>query len=365
MKLLRCSRCVMPNTRPDVPFFDGVCGACLNHGKRPAIDWGARHAELFALLDRHDGRVIVPSSGGKDSSYIALRLKELGAEVTAVTATTCYLTPIGRSNLDNLARHVKTVEVTPRKDVRAKLNKMGLELVGDASWPQHASIWAIPFRHAVDSRIPLLMWGENSQCQYGGPVGSDEARQMTRRWCSEFGGLNGLRAADFVDMHGITEADMRDYQLPSDAELSAAGVEGHFLGAYELWDSRRNARVAIEHGMRAELPCDANWWEFENLDCFMTAWHDVGMYRKFGYGRGCAQISIDVRDGLISRDEAMQWVKEHDGLFPEEYAGVTTREGLDRIGMTRDELMRILDKFTDWSLFSGVVNDRPLLKEFA
>lgn len=363
--MIRCKTCCMPNTRPDTPFVDGECGACLNHEKRPAIDWGARHKELIALLDRHDGRVIVPSSGGKDSSYIALRLKGLGADVTAVTATTCLPTPIGRANIDNLARHVRTIEVTPNKVTRAKLNRLGLEMVGDASWPQHASIWAIPFRMAVATKTPLLMWGENSQDAYGGPVGSEAAKQMTRRWCSEFGGLNGLRAADFIGVEGIEERDMLDYQLPSDEELARAGVEGHFLGSYEEWDSRRNADVAIEHGMRAELPCKANWWSFENLDCFVTAWHDHGMYRKFGFGRGCAQISIDVRSGRIGRDEALEWVRVHDGIFPETYAGMTTADGLHAISMTRAELMAAMDRFTDWSLFDRVEDGRPILKEFA
>lgn len=362
--MLRCSRCVMPNTRPDVPFVDGVCGACINHDKRPLIDWEARHKELLALLDRHDGRVIVPSSGGKDSTYIALTLKALGADVTAVTASTCMLTPIGRANIDNLARHVRTIEVTPNTGVRAKLNRLGLELVGDVSWPQHASIWSIPFRMAVALKTPLLMWGENSQDAYGGPPGAEDARQMTRRWCSEFGGLNGLRADDFVGMSGIAESDMQDYRLPSDDELTAAGVEGHFLGAYERWDSRRNAEFAERHGMQTMLPCEANWWRFENLDCFMTGWHDVGMYRKFGFGRGCAQISIDIREGRIERDYALAWVKENDGKFPDTYCGVTTDEALERIGMTREQLCAAFDKFTDWSLFDGTdINNRPLLKE--
>lgn len=363
--MTRCKLCVMPDTRPSVPFANGICSACVNHSRRPEVDWDARWVELLALLDRHDGRVIVPSSAGKDSTYIALTLKSLGADVTAITATTCYLTPLGRANLDNLAKHVRTIEVTPNMSVRAKLNRKGLELVGDASWAQHASIWAIPFRMAIATKTPLLMWGENSQDAYGGPVGSEDARRMTRRWCSEYGGMNGLRASDFVGVDGITERDMRDYQFPSDLELESAGIEAHFLGAYQSWDSRRNAAFSIAHGLHAELPCEANWWDFENLDCFMTAWHDVGMYRKFGYGRGCAQISIDIRNGLATRDGALSWVRAHDGIFPETYAGVTTEEGLDRIDMTRAELMSLFDQFTEWSLFDHVEECRPILKEFA
>lgn len=365
-EMRRCRTCCMPDTRPDVPFdASGQCQACTNYQNRPAIDWDARKAALMVLLDRFDGRVIVPSSGGKDSSYIALRMKDLGCDVTAVTATTCHLTPIGRENINNLARHVRTIEVTPNQSVRAKLNRLGLELVGDASWPQHASIWSIPFQMAVDLKTPLLMWGENSQDLYGGPLGTEQATQMTRRWVAELGGLNGLRAVDFVGMEGIAARDMQDYMLPSDSDIQSIGVEGHFLSAYEPWNSRRNAEIAIKAGMRAELPCAANWWSFENLDCFITSWHDVGMYRKYGFGRGCAQISIDVRTGRTDRGLAMEWIKAHDGLFPESYAGVSIEEGLARLGITRKHLMGCLDQFTEWSLFDRIEDDRPILKEFS
>lgn len=363
--MIRCRTCCMPPTRPDTAWVDGQCSACINFGKRPDVDWAERMDDLMALLDRHDGRVLVPSSGGKDSSYQVLRLRELGCDVVAITATTCHPTPIGRANIENLARFAKTIEVTPNRTVRAKLNRMGQELVGDASWPQHASIWAIPFRAAIDLKRPLLMYGENSQDFYGGPLGTEDARQMTRRWCSEFGGMAGLRASDFEGMEGITEQDVADYTLPTERELEAAGIEAHFLGSYEAWDSRRNSRVAEHNGLKTMLPCSANWFDFENLDCFVTAWHDAGMYRKFGYGRGCAQISIDVRAGLIPRETAMEWVRLHDGLFPETYCGVTMEEGLDRVGMTREEFMASLDRFTDWGLFAGAVDGRPILKEFA
>jgi hypothetical protein len=145
--------------------------------------------------------VLVPSSGGKDSTYQVLTLLELGADVTVVTARTCHLTAIGRANIDNLARYARTIEVVPNMTVRAKLNRLGLELVGDISWPEHAAIFSTPFRVAVETGHTLLMYGENPQDQYGGPLGTEEARTMTRRWVTEFGGFLGLRPSDFVG-HG-------------------------------------------------------------------------------------------------------------------------------------------------------------------
>lgn len=343
----RCITCCYPDTKPDLFFNeDGECSACVNAKKKPTIDWDTRKKELEQLLDRHNGRVIVPSSGGKDSSYIAITMKEMGADVTAITATTCYLTDLGRKNIDNLARHVRTIEVTPNQMVRGKLNRLGLQLVGDISLPEHMAIFTTPFKMAVNLGIPLIMYGENSQFEYGGPPGSEGAREMTRRWVHEFGGHLGVRPSDLVGHDGITAIDMRDYEFPKTEDMNAAGIEAHFLGQYLPWDSHKNAEIAMECGMEALLPSPANWWPWENLDNAQTGIHDYMMYRKYGYGRGCAQISVDVRNGLVSRETALRWVEEHDGIFPEIYAGVHIDEVLDRIGMDRNGLDVIIERFT-------------------
>jgi hypothetical protein len=343
----------MPDTRPDHVFVDGVCPACLNRDK-PYL---RGEEELIQLLDKHHGEVIVPSSGGKDSTYQVLRLAELGATPTVVTATTCHLTPIGRENIDNLARYATTIEVSPNKTVRAKLNRLALEWVGDISWPEHAAIFSTPFRIASDLGIKLIMYGENPQNQYGGPEGTEDAVLMTERWTQEFGGFLGLRPADFVGTEGISPRDMEFYQ-----PRWAPGVEAHFLGQYEKWDSRRNGKVAIEHGMKANKPCAANWWRAENQDNAQTGIHDHMMYRKYGYGRGATQIAVDVREGLIERDRALRWVHQFDGWFPDEYAGVRLDEMLDRIDMSWEKFLAILDQFTNWDLFDGQVDLRPTLK---
>lgn len=356
----RCRICVMPNTRPDTPFIDGICAACVSYAKRPEIDWDTRKRALLALLDRHDGRCIVPSSGGKDSTYQVLTLLEMGADVTVVTATTCHLTPIGRANIDNLARYVTTIEVTPNRTVRAKLNRLGLELVGDISWPEHVSIFTTPFIVAQALGIGLMFFGECPQNQYGGPVGSEEALTMTRRWRSEFGGFLGLRPQDLVGQEGITARDMEPYVLPTGPAVDA--IEAHFLGQYLPWDSHDNAQKAMQSGMQFLQPSVANWWPWENLDNAQTGLHDHMMYRKYGYGRGCAQISVDVRAGRVIRQEALSWVEHWDGRFPEVYAGVNLEELIDRIGINRRQLAEIVDRFTDWGLFVRENEGRPILR---
>jgi N-acetyl sugar amidotransferase len=370
----RCRECLIPDTRPDTEFVDGVCSACINYKARACVDWGEREEQLRELLHQHHDPsrqwdVIVPSSGGKDSHYQVIALQAMGARVLCVTATTCHLTPIGKQNIENLARYAPTIEVTPNMTVRRKLNRIGLEKVGDISWPEHAGIFTVPFRMAKQLGIPLLFYGENPQREYGGPLGTEEARQMNARWVSEFGGFLGLRASDIPAIDpSITPNDMRHYQMPDPTyhlpDL-APTVEAYFLGQFLPWDSQRNGEIARDAGMMWDRPGPANWWPYENLDNAQTGLHDHMMYRKYGYGRLCAQLSVDIRAGRISREEAYPIVQARDGAFPTIYANVSMAEGLRRIGMSVDELKAILERFTNWDLFAREEDGRPILKEFA
>jgi N-acetyl sugar amidotransferase len=176
--LTYCKHCVMPDTKPDLRLDEeGVCNACRSYEKRKEVDWVARHHELLQVLEKYrcrDGSTwdcIVPVSGGKDSTYQVVRMLQLGLNPLCVTSTTCDLSELGRKNIENL-KHlgVDYVEMSPNPLIRAKLNRIGLTQVGDISWPEHVGIFTIPVRAAVQFNVPLIVWGENSQNEYGGPA---------------------------------------------------------------------------------------------------------------------------------------------------------------------------------------------------
>ena len=348
----RCVRCLYPRTKPDLHFdADGVCSACRAFDKRKEINWAAREGELLRILEtapKNDSGYdcIVPSSGGKDSHWQMLKLIELGARPLAVTATTCHLTEIGRKNIDNLARYATTIEVTPNRTVRAKLNRLGLELVGDPSYPEHVSIFTTPFKMACDLGIPLIFYGESPTIEYGGPPGTDTIREMTQKWVQEFGGFLGLRPSDCIGMNGITEADMMDYMPPSVQCVAGIGVVAHFLGWYYEWDSRRNWERACQAGMHSVLPTPRNWWPGENLDNYGTLLHDYLMQLKHGYGRATAQISVDIRMGRITRAVALKEVERRECLYPDQYMGMSIDDILAPLGYNRVEFDLICDRFT-------------------
>ena len=168
----------MPYTKPDLFIDDeGICNACRSYEHRGEVDWNKRKEDLLDILDRYrskDGSnydCIVPVSGGKDSHFQAIRMLELGMNPLCITATTDHLSDIGRRNIENLKRlGVDYIEVTPNPLVRRKINRLALTQIGDISWPEHVLIFTIPVRLAVQLNIPLIVWGENSQNEYGGPA---------------------------------------------------------------------------------------------------------------------------------------------------------------------------------------------------
>ncbi len=355
-----CTRCVMPDTKPDLHLDGaGVCNACRSFERRVEVDWGARKKELLQVIEkyrRQDGSnwdCIVPVSGGKDSTSQVVRMLQLGINPLCVTATTCDLSAIGRRNIENI-KHlgVDYIEISPNPLVRAKLNRIGLTQVGDISWPEHVGIFTIPVRAAVQFNVPLIMWGENSQNEYGGPAAAAENNVLNRRWLEEFGGLLGLRVSDLIGMDGIEAKHLIPYTYPTDEELARVSATGLFLGYYLPWDGLSNALIAQAHGFTTyHRTVEGSMVSYENLDNHQTGIHDYFKFLKFGFGRATDLSCLHVRRGRLTREDTLDIVRRLDGQFPWEYLGKKLEDILDPLDMTVDEFIRVCDKFTNKKIF--------------
>lgn len=354
-----CVRCVMPHTKPDLHIDEaGVCNACRSMEKRKEVDWKFRKKELLEILEKHrkngsNWDCIVPVSGGKDSTYQVIRMLQLGLNPLCVTSSTCDLSEIGRKNIENIKKlGVDYMEFSPNPLVRAKLNKIGLVEVGDISWPEHVGIFTIPVRAAVQFNVPLIVWGENSQNEYGGPAASSENNTLTRRWLEEFGGLLGMRVSDLSETYGIESRQLLPYQYPSDEDLQRVGVTGLFLGHYLPWDGLSNTLIAQANGfVTYDKPVEGSMVNYENLDNHQTGIHDYFKFLKFGFSRATDIACLHVRRDRISRQDALEVVKARDGKFPWTYLGKPLKDILDPLDMTVDEFIKICDKFTNKKIF--------------
>lgn len=350
----------MPSTKPDLQMHDdGVCSACRNFESRLEVDWKSRREQFTDVMDRYRSRdgsnweCIIPVSGGKDSTAQVLKVLELGINPLCVTATTCDLSDIGQRNIENImSLGVDYVEVTSNRAVRRKLNRIALEEVGDISWPEHVSIFTVPVRAAVQFGIPLIMWGENPQNEYGGPAAAAAGNTLDRRWLEEFGGMLGLRVSDLVGMHGLRQQDLIPFTYPSQDDLDRVKVSGLFLGYFFPWDGFSNALLAQGHGFETyQHTVEGSIVNYENLDNHQMGIHDYFKFLKFGFGRATDLACLHIRRGRLTRQEGLELVRLHDGKFPASYLGKSLEDIIAPLGLTTQQFELLCDKFTNKRLF--------------
>lgn len=353
-----CTNCIMPSTRPEQVFDEnGVCDACNSAQKKHQhIDWETRRKELEEILQRYrgDGRnydAVIPVSGGKDSVYQALTMRDTyGMHPLCVNHVPCDFTEVGWKNLIFLRDlGFDIIHVAANRRAYRKMVQIGFEKLGDCCWPEHIGIFTAPVRVAVQYQIPLIIWGENSQFEYGGPATKRDNHYLDRNWLEQFQML-GYRISDV--MHdGVDYNEIRTFHYPSDEDVRRVGVTGLFLGYYEKWDSKRNADLAISLGWNRnpDGPVEGAYNDIENLDCkWIGGLHDYMKFIKYGYGRATDQLCIEIRAGRMTRQEALEKLRQSsEGLVPWKYVP----DLLEYLGITREKFIGVLDRFTNRRLF--------------
>lgn len=355
-----CKVCIMPNTRPDQSLDEkGVCNACLSYKNQEKIDWKERKQKLNEIIEekklqnKNGWNCVVPGSGGKDSTYQIIRAKELGLNPVFVTASTCDLSDIGRYNLENIKKiGFDVVEISNNSKIRAKINKIGLELLGDISWPEHVSIFTVPVKFALAFNIPLILWGENPQIEYGGPEKSLNNSVLDQKWMEEFGGLIGFRVSDLIESYDFKPHELEIYNYPDSNILKEKSILGIFLGYYEKWDSIHNFNISKDNGFKEyKEDLEGCYFNFEKIDNYQHGIHDYFKFLKFGFARATDQLSYQIRRGKIKRSDAIKIVKEIEGKYPKSYMGKSIIDILKKINMDEKKFIEICDQFTNKNIF--------------
>ena len=361
-----CSRCVMPSTRPRITFKNGMCSACWHdYIKKNKTDWGRRRIELEELLDQHrskDGRhdVIVPASGGKDSAYVALQLKhKWGMTPLLVTfGTNGSPTRIGVENLENLiASGYDSILVKPNEKVRRKLVKNALIRFGDVFLPFIYGQNAVPAQIAIKFNIPLIMYGENGEVEYGGETRLSntpflDEEQVKRCYRSN---LNIEECKDEL----MDRSDLQFYQFPFD---KIDKFKFAYWSYFEDWQPHKHFMVAQEKCGFAprRMPSEGTYTDYASLDDKLDGLHYYFMFLKFGFGRATSDACHEIRENLITREEAVGFVDKWDDEFPTEYLWTA----LDYMNLSHKEYLGLVDKYANKDLLTKQLFGWQLKEEF-
>ena len=353
-----CKKCLYPSTKPQLQFDErGICSACNNYKLKDEVDWGKKKVDLLHILDKYKSKdgskydCIIPVSGGKDSTFQTYTIKEtFGLNPLAVNFHPHDQTEIGRKNLENLKQlGVDCIEFSPNPIVYSKLAKFGLVELGDFQWPEHIGIFTVPVQVAVRYKIPLIIWGENPQLEYGQPTNIDTDTILDREWNEKNGGyfLDKIKPKDMTK-YGFKTKELIPYIYPSDDDIRQIGVTGVFLGSYIKWDLFKQLDFVKELGFSEndELK-EGTYDKWENLDVYFTVFHDYFKFLKYGFGRTTDHASIEIRYERITREQGIELVKKYEGKIPRKYLD----KFLKSADISEQEFHDICDKFTNKEIF--------------
>lgn len=355
-----CKRCLQTDTRPGTKFDkEGICPACRYHETLVNVDWEERRQEIdeivaFGKKNNHSGYdCIIGVSGGKDSTRQAFFVKDV-LKMKPLLVCLSYppeqVTQRGVDNVSNMISHgFDCITVNPAPQVWRKLMRKGFfEFTNWCKSTELALFSSVP-RLAIAYQIPLIWWGENSALQLGdlnvmGKSGSDgnNLRKM-----------NTLGGGDITWLFNdeIKRNQLLQYCYPSIKEMDDAQLRITFLGYFwKDWSLIENGNFSALRGLdiRNEPPQDiGDPLGITSLDEDWVTFNQMIKYLKFGFGRVSDYVNEDIRNGRMTRDEAITLLKKYDGHCSPKYI----KSFCNYIGITVEEFWKHINKSVNKELF--------------
>lgn len=337
--IIFCKNCVVSNQRPRTAFNEkGICSACeWSYEKDHVVNWQEREKQLAELCDKHrskDGSydVIVPSSGGKDSAFVAHQLRDRwGMHPLCVTWAPFEWTPTGWKNLMAFNRAgFSNIIAQPNANIHRKLAKAAFLLLGDA-WQPFAygqKSWA--FHIAEKFGVKLIFYGENGELEYGGSTQyKNTPKENIESFAEQY--YKGT-SVDLLAEYALTENiltkneinifDLDWYKLPHPDILLQKQIEMHWYSYYSKWTPHENYFYAAKYtGFEANESgrTECTYTKYASIDDKADGFHFYLGYMKFGLGRASRDAMQDIRRHHLTREEGVSLVHLYDHEFPSKY----------------------------------------------
>lgn len=375
-----CANCVYPASSAVPLAFDekGVCTGCSTANQRFEIDWDRKKKMFERMIEDYrsqDGSnydCIIPVSGGKDSYYQIHIMKEMGLNPLLVTYHGYNFTETGLKNMRNMREvfNCDHIWFTPSVRVLKAMNRLGMHMMGDMNWHNHAGIVTYPIIAAVQHKIPLMVWGEHGFMDLGGMHSYNDMIEFTYRSRHEHD-LRGYEWTDFMEAapkfgEKMEKRDFIPYMYPTDEEIDEVGVRGIFISNYFKWEANDHTELMKEkYGfLEAEEPFERTYRRTSNLDdMHENGIHDYMKFVKFGYGRATDHVCKDIRAGILSREEGIKIISQMDPIKSKDLY-----RWLEYVGWSEEKFDQVADTFRDprvWAIKDGAWVKQDIISEIS
>lgn len=360
--MIYCKECLEPNTRPGNSWESSdICTACEYYKSTKEIYWPDRYEILQDLVakakkNNKDSQYdcIVGVSGGKDSTRQALYIRDnlgLNPLLVCMSYPPSQVTDLGASNLSNLIRLGFDLEIIgPSPILWKKLIKESFFRFSNwAKATEMALFSAVPII-AINYDISLVIWGENPGLQIGdkGMIGKNgwDGNNMKSG--------NTLAGGDisWMEEMGIPEKDLYFFRYPIEKEFEAKDINIIYLGWFiGDWNFITNGRTSLSYGLSPRLGKATETGDASGVSSLDEDWvifNQMIKYYKFGFGKTTEYVNEQIRNGSLTRDEAIKLVEKFDGKCADKYID----SFCEYINITKAEFWEVIDQNVNKQLFT-------------
>jgi hypothetical protein len=325
----------------------------LGYSKENKTSRNNTQRDLDRIIKDYKGKskkydLIVGLSGGKDSSYVAYYLKKkYDLKILGVNYDIGYRSSYAIQNLETLtnALDIDLLTIKPNKTFLHKLfahflkergefcsvcNNYGYLIVASLSWNQKLSL----------DFAPLMVggWSKKYEFQHGISVTSMEYffDNLTHELLEE------LLAQPFIE-----EKVVSGYMKLKDPRQAQIGTDGHkqlgdfAMNMIQLPDYIEWNIMEIPHILSNEIgwihPPDVHESHF---DCSLFPIKEYLKYRKYGLTQETIKNSRLIREGLMTRGEAMERMQLEQTTEPD-----ILKSFFGELGLSKDDI----DWQAEWS----------------
>lgn len=343
MKVIqRCKKCILPTSLPSVRVDeDGICNHCNNYD-RFMVQWDQEREERLkrweVLVDQAKKRkqrydVIIPLSGGKDSTYaLYVCSKIYKMKCLCVTFDNGFLTTQARTNIQNALEASEADHLVLRisRTVLLKMYKTFLTRCGSFCSVCMRGIDESTETAKKSNNVSFVVTGVGRRVMYLSML-PELLQNGETRFFSKVAQGSSLESEAVRLGANWRSAKMPSILLRIENRLQRMrNSESHGIYDYLPVDRQEAQRV-----ITSEMGWSKTGEHFEHTDC---ALHPVvGYIHRLRFPELTAQtahLSGQIRMKELSRDEALRVDEEmmSGAEIPEALIGF-----LDQLGMSKDE----------------------------
>ena len=367
-----CSKCLSTVLRPNAEFHNEVCIACLYSSSEIAenANLNLKRLKNKIVLCKQRQRskeaydCIIGVSGGKDSTRQAHWVRDrLGLRPLLVCAAypPKQMSHTGADNLSQLiSMGFDLIVATPAPKTSCQLVLESFKRFGNVCKSTELSLHSTVPRIAIDLGVNMIFWGENPALQVGDSAvqGIDDFDGNNQR------NLNTLTEGGFQWLQDAVDKlyFLDHYTYPDKRGFDKANINIFYLGpAWGDWGLEQNATYAALQGLSLKPGTQSQTGDLLNASMLDEDFSNINMllkFYKFGFGRATDFVNEQIRSGIITREQGIDFVENYDGVCSD----LIIQSFCNYVGISEIDFWEITSRFVNTDLFDVTSVGRPIRK---